>query len=105
MRIVRAKEIPGGVYFWRKNFPKKWLKLEGNYTTYLGNPGQTDEFDFGDEEVLVHPMFCTNCFSESLLWPYPKVCDVCGYVIKRVFSKEEIISIISDWTGNPNPHI
>jgi hypothetical protein len=97
--------MPNGIGFWRKGDPVEWYKSSNLMVFYKVKPVQDFETNLGDELVLVHPKYCSKCWSPTNTYPPSKVCHNCGEVNEIRESLETMKKAIEDWTGKKDPHI
>ena len=92
--------LPIGVDFWRRGQEHRWIKNEDG-SAFNTRGGVPPEDIANDEIVLSDPNWCSECWTH-LRWPLPSRCPKCGRPLDHL---DKIESMITDWTGNQNPHI
>lgn len=111
MKKIAYKELPEGLYFWRKGSPVWWRKEGKTVVTSMESvinlpngsvflPPPPD-----DEIVLSDPSVCANCWQELPGFPPVYQCPNCGSTCEDRRSLDSIKRIIAEWSGNPDPHI
>ena len=94
----RLRDLPTGVWFWRKNSQSRWVVEGAGYIDSMDSVGLPAAIDDPDEIVLIDPNWCPVCFYK-MPWPPGVTCPDCGDDRNEGVLLDEFRGRIGAWVG------